>query len=105
MKFKTDLVTNSSCASFVIAKNNLSQLQIDLIKNHIEAAKMFSKGYVKEDPDGLGPHCDFGWLDEWSITELENSIAGETTMDNFDMMGFLLAIGVDEDDIQYEGCY
>lgn len=103
MKLKTDFVTNSSCASFVIAKDKLSNLQIELIKNHIEAAKMYSKNTIQKTK--LGPTCDFGWLDPWKITELDNNIAGETNMDNFDMMAFLLAIGVDEDDIQYEGCY
>jgi len=103
MKFKTDFVTNSSCASFVIAKDKLTDLQIELIKNHIEASRIYSKGFVQENEHG--PISDFGWDDPWNITELKNSIAGETMMDNFDMMHFLLIIGVNEEDIQYKGCY
>jgi len=98
MKIKTDHVTNSSCASFVIAKDKLTSIQIELIKNHIEAAKMYNQNLP-------GDENSFGWYDGWSINDLENSIAGDTSMDNFDMMRFLLTIGVDEDDIQWEGCY
>lgn len=98
MKIKTDHVTNSSCASFVIAKKNLTNLQIELIINHIEAAKMYNQQVCAGD-------SDFGWYDEWKINDLKNSIAGETSMDNFDMLKFLLVIGVKEEDIQYEGCY
>jgi hypothetical protein len=103
MKFKTDFVTNSSCASFVIAKDKLTDLQIELIKNHIEAARMYSKNFVRENE--YDPHTDFGYDDPWKITIMENSVCGETSMDNFDMMHFLLIIGVKEEDIQYEGCY
>lgn len=104
MKTKIDFVTNSSCASFVIHKKHLSAIQIELIKNHIQAAEDYSKGKILD--DGMGPRVrDFGWLDPWNITELKNSISGETSMDNFDMLAFLIAIGVNEDHIQYEGCY
>jgi hypothetical protein len=101
MKIKTDFVTNSSCASFVIEKDKLTNLQIVLIKNHVDAAKMYSQGKVFSE-DG---EFDFGWPDEWNITETKNSIAGETSMDNFDMLAFLVMIGINEDDVQYEGCY
>jgi len=94
MKAKIDFVTNSSCASFVVAKKVLSNIQIELIKNHIQASEMYN---------GIGE--GYNKYDAWKITETENNIAGETSMDNFDMIHFLLQIGVDEEDIQHEGCY
>lgn len=97
MKLKTDFVTNSSCASFVVSKENLTGIQVELIKNHISAVKIYNNGkfideYVSEN-------------DEWQIHETETDISGDTSMDNFDMLNFLLTIGVKEEDINYEGCY
>lgn len=103
MKFKIDFVSNSSCASFVIPKYTISQLQIDMIKNHIEVAKAYSKNFKSDDE--YGPNCDFGWLDPWTIKETKKYIEGETSMDNFDMLKFLLHIGIDEDNIKLKGCY
>jgi len=101
MKAKVDFVTNSSCASFVIPKDKLTNIQVELIKHHVEAAKMYSQNKVF----GEMEEFDFGYPDEWKITETENNIEGDTSMDNFDMLHFLLAIGIREEDIKYEGCY
>lgn len=94
MKAKIDFVTNSSCASFVVAKKNLTNIQIELIKNHIKASEMYN-----------GSGEGYNSSDAWHITETENNISGDTSMDNFDMVYFLLQIGVAEEDIQHEGCY
>ncbi len=88
MKAKIDFVTNSSSSSFIILKENLTELQINLIRNHIQASKMFGAS-IYEQP--------------WRISETETEISGSTTMDNFDMYWFLEMIGVEDDHIKDDG--
>lgn len=90
MKIKTDFVTNSSSAGFVISKHVLSGHQVDLIKNHIKVAEV-SRG-------------NFGYRQEWHIEETEHEIRGYTSMDNFNMFDFLQeVVKVDRKDINYDG--
>ena len=100
MKIKIDFVTNSSCASFVILKENITNLQKFLIKNHTAAANE----YLGRNLDNLEP-WDWTNRDGWDIEETETEIKGDTTMDNFDMLWFLTVIGVKDEDIEYKGCY
>jgi len=87
MKVKIDFVTNSSSASFIVLKKKLTELQMVLIRNHIEATEMFGDSYYD---------CP------WQITEDEDWIEGDTSMDNFDMGWFLSKIGVDDNDIKWD---
>lgn len=80
MKTRTGFVSNSSSSSFILKKENLTELQILKIKNHIDEAKLHNDFY------------DFGSVrddDAWSITEDEFYIRGYCFMDNFSMHRFI----------------
>lgn len=96
MKIKSDFVTNSSSSSFVIDMDNLTNMQIIMIHDHMEVALMIQK---------KNPQIDFGFLgryDGWVITEENGKISGSTIMDNFDMRTFLEYIGVPMDLVEYD---
>jgi hypothetical protein len=94
MKYRLSFVTNSSSASFVIQRKDLSFAQIYLIKKHMEVARHLNLtecGYFDDD------------YDAWLIQVNDNTVEGYTTMDNFNMWEFLKHIGVPEEVIEYEG--
>jgi len=86
MKIKSDFVTNSSSASFVISKDDLTDLQIMLIHNHFEV------GIAVLEREGKRSNWIINAWDEWNVRESKNEINGYTTMDNFDMMWYLTKI-------------
>lgn len=87
MKLRIGFVTNSSSSSFTIAKSDLTDDQIEKIKNYFEAAKEV----------GMNDFDDW-----WDINETNFNINGFTCMDNGDMLKFLRLIGVDRDNIEWE---
>ena len=96
MKIRSGLVSNSSSSSFVIAKANISALQLEIIRYHGAFARQHLAGIIEYTDE----------YDEWHITEDEDNVYGDTSMDNFDMEAFLAAIGVppaavDFDDSDY----
>ena len=86
MKYRYGFVSNSSSSSFVIEKENLSQIQLISIRRH-----MYIGGLM-----GLELYAS-----PWNIHEDKKTISGSTNMDNFNMAHYLQLIGVNDDDIKW----
>jgi hypothetical protein len=84
-------ISNSSSTSFIVSKRVLSEEQIVAIRDHIAYS---SKNFPQ-----------ISWADKdqyWNIDETDEQMRLYTGMDNFDMHEFLLALGVNDDDIKWD---
>ena len=98
MKIRNGFVSNSSSSSFVIAMDKVSDLQLEAIHNHSEIQKNL--------PQELKDIFDLEFEDSWGIDKKGQFLTGTTMMDNFNMVGFLKMIGIDDRDISWdEGHY
>ena len=87
MKTRYGFVSNSSSSSFVIAKHNLSPLQIEKIKNHATCG------------------IEYANTDPWKIIETENEIKGSTFMNNFNIYSYMhTRLGISRDYIDIDEC-
>ena len=79
MKVRQDFVTNSSSSSFLICKKNLSEEQIEAIRENRE----------------MGERLGLSWVDDsWQIDENDTFISGYTSMDNYSIGELFNIIGV-----------
>jgi len=76
MKIRDGFVSNSSSSSFTISLNDITAMQLRMIQNHGELAKV------------VGGYDD----DPWYINVEGSVVKGNTFMDNFDMDHFLTNI-------------
>ena len=82
MKMRNGFVSNSSSASFIIAKTALSELQIKALLEYSDS--------IEDNWDG------------WIIREEEYFIKGRTTMDNGSISDFIDSLEIPEGSISYE---
>lgn len=96
MKNRIGFISNSSSSSFIIRKENLTELQLIAIRDHISVAtKMVKNGLIKESELDYCDECG-----AWDIKETDDKIIMYTDMDNFNMKGFLELINVEEEHIE-----
>lgn len=101
MKIRTGFVSNSSSASFVVDKDNLTAFQIFAIKNHIEFGELLNEFAGCGRYGGDNPAFYVNPSDRWEICETNHTINGSTSMTNFDMHYFMKLLGIDMDLVRY----
>ena len=89
MKTRFGFVANSSSASFVLDKKDITPLQAVLIRHHADVAEWLEIDY---------------WEYAWAIWETDQKIEGNTPMTNLRIEEFFDAIGVNLDCVQFERC-
>jgi len=81
MKVRNGFVSNSSSSSFIISLEYLSHYQIASIEDYREITN----------------DTDYGW----SIQTNDKYLKGSTSMDNFDMEGYLEGLNVDMSKVEW----
>ena len=94
MKIRKGFVSNSSSSSFIIQMRYLSDDQLEAIHNHNEIWQNLNKNIKKI--------YDLEFDDSWAIEKKDNYLTGWTTMDNFNMRGFMEMINVNSKDITWD---
>ena len=80
MKIRNGFVSNSSSASFIISKKDLTENQIDELLKYTDNEKNY---------------------DGWTIEEESNSIAGFTIMDNETINSFFNSLNIPDNHIEW----
>jgi|ETNvirenome_6_85_1030632.scaffolds.fasta_scaffold07444_8 hypothetical protein len=102
MKIRNSFVSNSSSASFVISKSEITAKQAHALLNFVEY-------YKKEVRPSLGEEHYWYQSDEelekwvipfWNIEDKKDVIKGFTSIDNFEMGNFFKFIELAEDYIK-----
>ena len=86
MKYRSDFVTNSSSASFVIQRRDVTDPQVFLIVHYRELCEQMGIEY-----------------DNWHIEYDDEVVSGFTTMENEDMLHLMTErIGIPRSVIKYD---
>lgn len=85
MKYRSDFVTNSSSASFIIQRRDVTDPQVFLIVHYKELSQQLGLEY-----------------DHWDITYTDDEVSGWTILENEDMLHLLVErIGIPRDVIEW----
>lgn len=97
MKRRMGFVSNSSSASFIVAKKGLSEDILSALRNHIQAAQEMKKTLSKEEQDYVFEYLDVD--DVWNLVEDDRFLDFDVGMNNFPLNMFARKIGVPEKNI------
>lgn len=99
MKIRSGFVSNSSSSSFIIPLYKLSEDQKDKIYNHISIAKKIDDELKSKNLEPV-----YEWYEEWKVKEDDFCIWCATSMDNFNLVKFLIEeLNIKYDDLIYVG--
>jgi len=89
MKTREGFVSNSSSSSFVLKKTDVTEEQLEAIRNHAQSQQFKDCGYASAG-------------DEWTILEDDEGMMGYTWMDNFDMAEYMKELGIDSSVVEMD---
>lgn len=99
MKVRNGFVSNSSSSSFIILRSSMNDKQKEMLFDHIHIGEEIDKELKSQ-----GGNPRYEYYEEWYMEEDDFSVWCHTTMDNFDLVHFLLMeVGLEEDDIIFIG--